>query len=81
MKTEYKIKCDECKKTIKEYRVVVKELLDSMHEEYVKGATAMWNQIRKEVSGCYLNNDGCSICICGRKFLNKLEKQNENIKR
>lgn len=63
------------KLTKREYRQMAKELLDTLHEEYIKGARAMWMQIRREVSRCDLRSDGCCICICGINFLKKLEKR------
>ena len=54
----------------------IKELLDSMGEEYIKGARAMLNYLRKEVTGCIDKNDRCSVCISGNKFLKQeMEKQ------
>jgi len=53
----------------------IEELLDSMKEEYFKGATAMLNHLKVEVTKCYGINDGCSICVSGEKFLKKRKVQ------
>ena len=36
--------------------------LKYMEEEYEKGARAMFNHLKKEVTGCYNEPDNCSIC-------------------
>ena len=46
----------------------LKELLNSMEEEYLKGATAMFNHLRENVTNCD-GKDGCSICTEAKKFL------------
>ena len=46
----------------------IEELLNSMEEEYLKGATAMFNHLRENVTNCD-GKDGCSICTEAKKFL------------
>lgn len=48
----------------------IEELLDSMEEEYLKGARAMLNHIRERVTGCN-GRDGCSVCVEAKKFFHR----------
>ena len=45
----------------------IEELLNSMEEEYLRGATAMFNHLRAKVTYCN-GKDGCSICTEAKKF-------------
>jgi len=46
----------------------IEELLNSMEEEYLKGAKAMFEHIRANVTYCN-GKDGCAVCIEAKKFL------------
>ena len=57
---------------------VIKELLNSMGDEYLKGATAMLNSITEKVcirGGCR----NCIVCNNGLEFLNQERKKIEKL--
>ncbi len=53
----------------------LKEALDSIEEEFYRGAEAMLNHIKEKVTGCSNKNDGCSVCLEGNIFLKRLRKK------
>jgi len=63
-----------------DYKKAFQESLNSMGEEYLKGARAMFNSITEEVcvkGGC----KKCVICSKGLKFLKQQEKKMEEFSR
>jgi hypothetical protein len=56
-----------------DYKEACKEALNSMEEEYWKGAEAMLNHLRDDVTYCN-SKDGCAICNSGNKFLKRRKK-------
>ena len=52
----------------------IKDLLNSMDEEFEKGAKAMLNHLRQDVTCCD-GKDLCAICVSGNKFLRDLSKR------
>ena len=65
------------RKEIEQKDEAVKEAIDSMSIEFIRGAKAMLNNIRENVTGCYTRNDHCSVCISGQKLIKKLEANNK----
>lgn len=63
------------KKNLGDKDKAIKELLDSMQEEYLKGAKAMLEHIRANVTYCN-GKDGCSVCLEGDRFIKKLNNVN-----
>lgn len=57
-----------------DYKKACEDALNSMDEEFEKGAKAMLSNLRREVTCCD-GKDGCAICISGNKFLRELSKR------
>ena len=57
---------------------VIEELMKMIEEEFINGAEAMLNYLKREVTGCYNKNDNCLICTSGNRFLKQYRIRRKN---